>query len=100
MFKKYKLYEVIRAVTGLWLGYNMLRYGPDQVIAKSHGKPWKTDWLDYTEYKKLGLFQYVVHCYLAQLSFEPHQCNGTLCQSVILPHSWHPEDNNTLHVFN
>ena len=56
MFKKYKLYKVIRAVTGLWLGYNMLRYGPDQVIAKSHGKPWKTDWLDYTEYKKLGLF--------------------------------------------
>ena len=27
--------------TGLWLGYNGLRYGSDQGIAKSPGKPWK-----------------------------------------------------------
>ena len=27
--------------TGLWLDYNGLRYGPDQGIAKSPGKPWK-----------------------------------------------------------
>ena len=25
----------LQASTGLWLGYNGLRYGPDQVIAKS-----------------------------------------------------------------
>ena len=35
----FKLY--LQLLTGLWLGYNGLRNGPDQVITKSPGKPWK-----------------------------------------------------------
>ena len=33
--------HVCIGLTGLWLGYNGLRYGPDQGIAKSPGKFWK-----------------------------------------------------------
>ena len=41
--------------TGFWLGYDGLRYGPDQGIAKSPGKPWKMARLEiYGRRKKLG----------------------------------------------
>jgi hypothetical protein len=40
------------STTGLWLGYNGLRYGPDQAIAKSPQKPWKMAGLEINARRK------------------------------------------------
>ena len=44
------------APTGLWLGYDGLRYGPDHVIAYSSGKPWKMAHLEEEEEKFVNFF--------------------------------------------
>ena len=92
--------------TGLWLGYNGLRYGPDQGIAKSPGKPWKMARLEIYGRRKnwvhffsslwqplncLGLIWIFSALFpgAAELSATEmaHSASPSSC-----PHSWQPAD--------
>ena len=65
---------------GLWLGYSGLRYGPDQVIAKSPGKPPKMARLEIYGRRAAKL----PRCTLEQLSCQSHRwCTLPVCHPAL-----------------